>query len=349
MADPQTKAGALGRRLSQMMEKLTLDRIGDLGLANAEANLPDIRAGKSILDLADGKLARTGRALVIAAGPSVHRYDTAKMILDSGFGGAVVTTESAMPWCLRNGIRPDLVLTVDPHAERIVRWFGDPTLTRERVEGDDYFTRQEMDPEFRSDQLEFNDKLLRLINENAGGIPIAVSSSASPAVVARACESGMDIHWWNPFYDDYDAPDSVTRQLYQKNRMPCVNAGGNVGTACWVFAHGVLGLKKVGLVGLDFGYYNDTTYKQSQYYTELVEIFGEDRLKDVYVHIHNPHVNKEFFTDPAYLWYRDVFLGMARTAREDGVRTYNCTGGGILFGEGIDFVTLDSFLAGRVG
>jgi hypothetical protein len=342
--DDDNTQGHLGQALSSMMSDLTAQRIGQMSLDNAEKNLPFIKEGESILSLRETELMAGNSALVIAAGPSIHRYDTARMIKESGFDGTIITTESAMTWCLKNGIKPDLVVTVDPHSDRIVRWFGDPNLTEEALAADDYFERQEMDPDLARDQVAFNEKALSLINQHGPEMRIAVSSSASDAVVDRIRDTGMQAVWWNPYHDDYDLPDSITRKIYQSNRLPCLNAGGNVGTASWVIAHAVLEKKKIGLLGIDFGYYGDTTYRETQYYNELRDIFGEEKLSDIFVHMHNPFVDREFFTDPTYLWYREAFIEMAIQAREDGVTTYNCTGGGTLFGDGIEFVTFDDFV-----
>jgi hypothetical protein len=285
-------------------------------------------------------------ALVIAAGPSLHKRDTAKVIKDglrAGWKGTLIATESSISWCLRQGITPDLAVTLDPHPTRITRWFGDPNLTEESLKQDDYFARQDQDPNFGKNQIRFNDELVALINEHGRKVKIAVSSSSSPAVVRRASESGMEVFWWNPMYDDYDRPDGLTRKVHAMNGLPCVNAGGNVGSACWVFAHAVLQKKRVGLVGLDFGYYADTAYENTQYYKELCALVGEDRLDEVYVKFTNPHMGVPFYTDPAYLWYRNSFLEMAT---ESACETHNCTDGGILFGEGIRWTSLHDFLAG---
>jgi len=240
----------------------------------------------------------------------------------------------------------DLTITVDPHRERIVRWFGDPTLSEAALAEDDYFSRQDMDPRFRENQLSHNQELLDLFNEHGHKLRMAVASSASRAVVARAQESGMGIYWWNPFYDDYDAPDSITKQLYKTNRLPCLNAGGNVGAAGWVICHAILNKSRIALLGMDFAYYAETPYRETQYFHELCELVGEANLDQVLVHMNNPHLEREFYTDPAYLWYRESFLEMARLARAEGVTTYNCTGGGILFGDGVEFESFDSFIRG---
>ena len=90
------------------------------------------------------------RALVIAAGPSIRRQSSLETLTEVGFNGAVIATESVMRTCLLQGIIPDLVVTVD-HVSRIVRWFGDPELSRGSLEDDDYFRRQEQDAAFASE------------------------------------------------------------------------------------------------------------------------------------------------------------------------------------------------------
>jgi hypothetical protein len=340
---------SLAHRIAARMDQLTLDRIGGLALENARANAAEARAGASILALRDTELADGDAALVIAAGPSLHRQDTARQIKEGGFRGTLIATESAMAWCLRNDIVPHLVVTVDPHPDRIVRWFGDPALDEAALARDDYFARQDMDPKFRFNQLKVNRELLTLVDRHGPAMRIAVASSASQAVVRRCSQAGIPVHWWNPLFDDYDQPDSLSRSLRVLNGKPCINAGGNVGTACWVFAHAVLGKRKIGILGMDLSYYDETSYQETQYYNELRELLGEERLGEAFIHIENPYLNRRFFTDPAYYWYKTVFLEMAEQAAAGGVRTFNCTGGGILFGSGVQFVPFSEFVTATAG
>lgn len=336
-----TEPGSLGRGITARMADLTLEKVAGHGLANARANAAAIAAGQSVIELRRTPLVEGDTALVVAAGPSLHRQDTAGELLRAGFRGTIVATDSGMGWCLRNGIVPHLVVTVDPHPERIVRWFGDPALDGEKLARDDYFARQDMDPRLK-DAWRANRELMELLARHGPAIRIAVSSSAATTVTARIAETGMSAFWWNPVYDDWDAPDSLTRRLHALNGLPCVNAGGNVGTACWVLAHAVLGKRRVGLVGVDFGYYPDTPYSSTQYYKEILQLVGPERLDEVFVRVENPHTGGSFYTDPAYLWYRDSFLEMAREA---DCETHNCTGGGTLFGPSIRWTSLSEFLA----
>jgi len=69
-------------------------------------------------------------------------------------------------------------------------------------------------------------------------------------------------------------------------------------------------------------------------------MFG-DRLSEAFIHLENPVLGETWFTDPAYYWFRDVFLEMvASTACE----TVNCTEGGVLFGPGIKTAPLERFV-----
>lgn len=340
----QQPQGILGRRISSALGDITLGKVVHAGFANAQANAVHIANGKSILELQSTPVGEGLDALVIAAGPSLHRFNTAQRIKDSKFRGTIIVTESAMAWCLRNGILPHLVITLDPrpYYPRIDRWFGDPKLTEDSLSRDDYFARQDMDPNFRQRQLEFNRELLQLVDQFGSRIRIAVASCSAPSVVERVHSAGMSVYWWNPMYDDYDMAESLTRKIHTLNGLPCVNTGGNVGSACWVFAHAVLGKTRIGLVGMDFGYYGDTPYNQTQYYKEILALVGPDRLDDVFVPVRNPFLGANFYTDPAYLWYRDAFAEMVQEAE---CKTFNCTGGGILFGPGIQWTTLDEFLS----
>lgn len=333
--------GEIGLKLVAQMDQITMDRIGTIGIANAHANLKYLDRGGSLAALREEDIGRGTRSIVIAAGPSIKRRNVAKRIKDSGFDGAIVATESAIWYCLRHGIVPDLVVTLDPHAKRLVRWFGDPHLNEDDLRKDDYFSRQDMDSAF-ADELRANREILDLLNQYGSQIRIALATSASKEVVERVLETGMKIYWWNPMFDDPEIPNGLTRSLYELNGLPCVNAGGNVGSACWMMAHAVLGKRQVALTGVDFSYYDETPYKNTQYYYEGLNLVGEENLGQFFIRIYNPYLKQWFYTDPAYMWYRECFLAMVKDA--DCV-TYNCTEGGILFGDSIQFGTLDAFLS----
>ena len=265
------KDGALGRILVANMARMTGDRNNGLAFDNALANAGLLDRGHSLARLREAGLGHGDSALVVAAGPSLKRRDPARLIKGYGYRGTLVAAESALAYCLRNGILPDLAVSLDPHPTRIVRWLGDPHLTEDHLKRDDYFARQDQDDAF-ADEMRANDEILVLIDRHGPDIRMALATSASRAVVERVLETGMEVYWWNPMLDDPDDPAGLTRRLQDANALPCVNAGGNVGTACWVMADAVLGKSEIGLTGVDFSYYSDTPYRNTQYYHEAVAL-----------------------------------------------------------------------------
>jgi len=144
------------------MDKITWDRIGDLSLENSRRNLQYLHYGKSLADLPSQPIGEKDTALIVASGPSIKIQDPAPMVSSSGYKGAIICTESAIRYLLIHSILPDLVVTVDPHPHRIVRWLGDPTLTEEKLDKDDYFRRQDMDTSFAQEMTTNTDPPLRL-------------------------------------------------------------------------------------------------------------------------------------------------------------------------------------------
>ena len=55
---------------------------------------------------------------------------------------------------------------MDPHAKRVVRWFGDPNY-EENLDGDDYFSRQDLDIDLRENSLKNNIINIDLVNKFA--------------------------------------------------------------------------------------------------------------------------------------------------------------------------------------
>lgn len=331
----------LARELVNCMPQLTVHRSAAIALENAERNLPYIE--RTIADLMlpefdNGK----NYAIVVAAGPSLHRRNPAKHILKNGQGGEIVSTDGGLGYCLRNGLVPDYVVTLDPHPTRISRWFGDPQL-ESRCEQDDYFRRQDLDPHLSTDEIQRNRELIDLVNRRGPQIKAAICTSASPNVAKRCLEAGMKLYWWNPILDDIEDAGSLTRKLYRLNKIPCMVSGGNGGTAAWIFSHQVLAKQEVVLVGMDLGYPLGTPLEKTQYYREIQELFG-DSATDAFVKVYNAYLKETWYADPAYYWYRQTFLDLARRAR---CVTYNCTEGGTVFGKGVEFIPLSDFFDGH--
>lgn len=323
------------KKLLDTISDASFQRCAKLGLKHAKENKPYIR--KTIREL-QGKIVSES-AIVISAGPSLHIKDPAGLIKKSKYGGLIIAADGAMYYCLRNGIIPDFVVTVDPHPTRIIRLYGDPELKEKPA--DDYFRRQDLDPAMNIDEIRRNKEIIELVNKYGSQIKLIISTSVTPKISVRAQQAGMELYWWNPIYDDYNEQDSLTKKIYEITGVPCMGTGGNVGTSAWVFSSAVLGIKNIALVGMDLSYHPDTPLEKTQYYHELKEILG-DRVQDGYIKIYNPHLKQTWYTDPAYYWYRENFIELSKQTDSE---TYNCTEGGILFSKEIKFIKLKDFLS----
>ncbi len=325
----------LGKRLAAELGEATLRKTAEIGLRQAEANLPYIE--RTIADLDLSSVDRRA-AVAIAAGPSLHRTNTAPRIVASGFRGAVVATDGSLGYCLRNGLVPDFVVSLDPHPTRVIRWFGDPALASRP--DDDYFRRQDLDPHLSTEEAIRNRELLDLIDRHGKNMRAILCTSVAPELTRRVLDTGMTIYWWNPIFDDFEDPKSYTRRVFDLTKVPCMVAGGNCGTAAWVFAGSVLKIKHVAVVGLDLSYHPDLPLENTQYYTELRELFG-DAFGKAFIRVRNPYLRQTWYTDPTYWWYRQGFLSLAKRAP---FNTYNCTEGGIVFGEPVRWCTWEDFV-----
>lgn len=127
--------------------------------------------------------------------------------------------------------------------------------------------------------------------------------------------------WFMP-YLGYPLTDS----LAAKGRLPVMSSGGCIHNTLWILAVN-RGAKKIGLVGIDNSY---RKYGESEY----------PRIK------HKVVENKygKFYVDPVYELYNDILLKYARFARDEhGIRTVNLNRGGILYGDGVEDMSLEEF------
>ena len=323
--------------LKQIAEN-TLRLRAPTGIKNAQQNLPHIQ--HSILELPAALPTLRERAVVIAAGPSLHRQNIVPRLKELRDRFTVVCCDGALPACLRNDLIPDIVVSADPDRHRIVRWFGDPNL--DKRPDDDYYRRQDLDIHLRENERVRNQEVIHTVNRFGPKMFAALSTSAAPDVTSRCREAGMQIYWWNPMYDDWAQPDSYSRQVFDlTGGIPCMTGLGHTGGAAWVLAHAILGCRRVGIVGMDLGYPDGTSVVNTQYY-DIVRQLPLEKAESLLLRIENPHSDVVYMTDPVYYWYRETMLDAVRRA---DCYTANCSGEGILFGDGIQWVTLEKFAA----
>ncbi|MBI2027723.1 MAG: DUF115 domain-containing protein [Deltaproteobacteria bacterium] len=306
---------------------------------HAKFNQPYVR--QNLNHLKPLPLIKSQSAIVVSAGPSVRRKKSLEKIKKSNYQGTVICVDGSYIACLQAGIIPDFVLSLDPHPTRMVRWFGDPHFL-EHIQNDDYFDRQDLNIEFRNNSLAQNEKNIALVNKLAPQTIAIVSTTTPENMRQRILEAQFPCFWWNPLVDDPSHPKSLTRKLYDINPIPCLNTGGNVGTSAWVFACEILKIPKIALVGMDFGYYEETPFEQTQtYYELLARIPRQEKISECFKYFKFPLTKEIFYIDPPYYWYRNNFLDLFPLSKSE---TLNCTEGGTLFHEKMLCTHLESFL-----
>ena len=321
------------------MEKVTYKSIVPAVLKNVRKNKKYLKYGKSIENLKGYKFNKEKVAVVVGAGPSLRRCNQIETLKEYKDRLIIISADGALYYLLDNGIIPDLVITLDPHPTRIIRWFGDIALTKSKIKKDDYFLRQDLETDFRK-EVRSNKKIIKLFNKFSKKINIAVCTSSSLAVVKRLVNSKSKIYWWNPFLDDPKKKNSVTKKIYKVNKMPIVNSGGNVGAAAWMIADSVLEVNKIALLGMDFSYYMDTPIKNTQYYDRILKLTKKKNLEFFFKKIYNPMEKLFFYSDYVYLWYRKILIEMINHAQS---KTFNCSKAGIIFGHKIEWISLHKF------
>ncbi len=256
---------------------------------------------------------RPAPCLIVSAGPSLYRQKTLERIKAAGFKGTLVATDGSYIQCLKAGIIPDFVVTLDPHPTRIVRWFGDPNYL-ENSAHDDYFRRQDLDIAFRENAAQQNAENIRTVDQNP--VALVICTTAPQNVVERTARHPR--FWFAPLVDS-PAQDGLTRAICKATGCPALNTGGTVGTAAWNFAHSTLRSRHIAVVGCDLGYYLDTPLEKTQSWHMLG---GDPAMYPV----HEGHWGPAM-TDPTYTWYRQNFIDLLRANK---ATVTNCTGAGLL-------------------
>ena len=317
---------------------VTFRKIASVVKKNAYYNLKYSDRGKSIAELRNFNCS-SKNAIIVSGGPSLRRNDQIKVLKKFAKKFIIISCDGSLFYLLSNKIIPDLVITLDPHPTRIVRWFGDKKLTKKKIKKDDYFMRQDLEKKFNN-ELKSNKKMVKLFDKYSSNLKVALCTSSSKAVVDRIINSGSKIFWWNPFLDEPGNKNSLTKEIYRINKFPVINTGGNVGAAAWMLADSLFNCKKIALIGMDFSYYMDTPVESTQYYDVLNRVFKKKNIKYFFSKIYNPKLKKYFYSDYVYIWYKKCLLEMISNS---SAKTINCTGGGILFGKKVNWTPLREF------
>jgi hypothetical protein len=277
-----------------------------LWMSNLAQNMPQILAGKDVREIPK----RKGAAIVIGAGQSVSRYKHLEILSPSNtspldeFNGTIICTDRMLIPCLKNRVVPNFVCTVD---------------------GDEFVAQY------------YNDPLVDKYTDKISGV---FSTVVHPKVLERW--KGEKYFFVSLLDDPLKSPKSLTRAIYLMTKKIMLHTMGNVGGFSWNLAY-FLECDPIALIGLDYGYPEDTDLTKTTYHDAFVRLCKGDqnKLQRCYRRLENPHFGTTAISDIMWDIYRSVFVAYIRKAQ---CTTINCSPISTLSEEPIKQMDFEEFL-----
>lgn len=306
-------------RAPDVIRDATLYNLLPLWMDNLAENLPIIRRGLDAQDLPK----RKEPAIVIGAGPSLTVYKHLNLIRRSGWKHTILACDKVLGDCVRRGIVPYAVATVD----------GSPRINA-------FYDRHD-------------------VKKHAPQINGVFNTLTHPSVINTWQKAGGQIYFFNSMLDDPGkggklSVKSLTNIMWLLTKQKGLISGiGNVGAFLWNIGV-ALEADPLILVGMDFSeqILNKAEAVYFDYYVKLfLQKYKDPNVaQDRAAAMHQPEVNPDFvapFTklpyykkgenvhyivNPIWKYYRDAF---AMHIVSSGKKTINCTGNGCLTTEAI--------------
>jgi len=288
----------------ELLNNMTTHHLLPQWVSNFKANLAVIESSKDLMEIEKKK----EPSIVIGAGPSLKRFKHLNALHKSKFNGTVFAVDKILIDCLKEGVVPDFVVSMD--GDDLSSFFDSP-----------------------------------LVDKYASKIKAIFSVTSNPNTVNRF---KGEKYFFIPLIDSLE-PLSVTNVLKLMTGKSILRGAGNVGTSCWFIS--VFLLKDpIALIGMDFGwnlYKEDGSVlnlNETDYFSKYAAMHGNDvnKIASCYRRVFHPFFKTEAITDFVFQTYWDAFLSWVKAV---GVKTINCSEGGVIFGEGIDCMYFKDFLS----
>lgn len=302
---------------------------------NIGENLPRIKKEHDIREL-KGKY-QGKSAIVIGAGGSLYSNasktpNQLELIAEYAdkFDGVILIADRILEDCLKLGIG-DFVCVVDG-SEKIFDLFFKDNKALEQYNIDWGLPGHTENYMYKwvSDDAKIPIRIMRAI----------MATSTHPKVVGSWKPT---IYFFVPSIPQEILPNA-TSLMCDFTGNSDINAGGNCGMLAWNMA-AFMGCKDIAMVGMDLSYKVKVPLKDTQCYEMYLNALGEEHIQDAYeVGIH-PFFKTPYRIDSIYKSFRETALIWIKAFRERGIcTTYNCTEGGALHGEGLEYMYLKDFL-----
>jgi len=287
-----------------------------LWFENFSKNVPKIRNGRNLRELIEGNIIlRSPYCLVIGAGPSIEKYKQLDVISKSNFDGLIIVCDKILKECLKHKIVPHIVVSADA-TEKVADFFSGIQSSIKEIKSITTY------PIF----------LLHIF--------------IHPKTLENIEKITHWIFWFITSIDDPVEEKSMTRALYWMSGEKMIIPGlGNVGALCWNIG-GLLGCKKIGLVGIDFGYPANTRLEDTAYYNAYKTLgnMNNQPIEKFYRTVKNP-LGNEVLTCVNWDVYNYIFTTFIEKAYEKfGIETFNLSPISCVSSEKIKFVDLEKFL-----
>jgi hypothetical protein len=297
-------------------------------VTNFSLNLPNIWKEKSakVLNptINQNVEKENNSAIVIGRGPSINKFEHLKLLAESNYNGTIICCDGKLSDALNAGVTPDrfskfYVVTIDPYP-----------LIRKHYEHE-------------------------IVKSYGSKIKGMFTVLTNPEVVEKARQTGIEIHWFHSLFDYNEGEKSfnnlsalMIRAKNNKQRLPAIQTGGNVGTAAWFTAWQILKCSTVGLIGINHGWEESDSWETIIHHNNKGEVSeGVDRNSEVfqklYKKIYNPDFDCNCILDPLFQFYSEALKEFIERSPE-GVTTINATEGGSIFGKRVQSMKFKNFL-----
>ncbi|MDO8618363.1 MAG: DUF115 domain-containing protein [Candidatus Daviesbacteria bacterium] len=120
----------------------------------------------------------------------------------------------------------------------------------------------------------------------------------------------------------------------------------NCGLAAIVFAATILRSPEISMIGMDSGYRQDTPLEQLHYHDNMLLSSGlnKNECAKLYKTYYMEMWNEYSIVDPVFEIYRKTFVNLASQMVSQKIRIVNCTEGGCLASEGVEYIKFIDYL-----
>lgn len=306
--------------LESIFEKNLYEKYYDDWIRNFASNLENIWNGHSARELTPVENKKP--AIIIGRGPSVFKHKHLELLAKSNFDGSIVCTDGALTHALKADVTPDkfkefFVVTIDTQSH-ISKLYEDP-----------------------------------IVKQYGNKIKCILSTTVPKSTYTIATESGMQVFWTHALFDYNKGKSSfnyiagtMTKTKNHEKGLPAIQTGGNVGTSAWIISWSILKCSPSILIGIDHGYPAEMPWEEIDKYHKIPNGISKESeaFKKAYPTFYNPIFNCYVKQDPIFQYYSNALKEFIPRA-PSWVHTINATGGGAIFGNGINCMRFENYLA----